>query len=50
MNLVLGQALGSPLESPILTHPLEQGSANYSLSVKSSLLPVSANGFNRTQP
>lgn len=35
--------LVSSLQSPVPTHPLEQGSANYSLQPKSSPLPVLIN-------
>lgn len=50
MNLVLGQALVSSLESPTPTHPLEWGSANYSLQATSGLLPVFTNSFIGKEP
>lgn len=45
INLVVGPALVSSLESPTPTHPLEWGSANYSLQATSGLLPVFTNSF-----
>lgn len=50
MNLVLGPALVSSLESPTPTHPLEWGSANYSLQATSGLLPVFTNRFIGKEP
>lgn len=41
--LVLCEALVSSLESPIPTHPLEPGSANYSLQAKPGPRPIFVN-------